>query len=126
MLEPQITEQAYSDPMTKARKSPDTNRQEELIPTIDALRAEIRVLREAIDALRDEVQYLVRNPDIPAWRPAPDRLQLTSIPLDPAAPDFGQRVNAVPAEQVDALRAGATGPAQEPRGTDEAAQRELF
>lgn len=65
---------------------------EELLDAVQALADEVRVLRQALDEFREEVQYAVRN-----LIETPGALQharpLTSMPIDPAAPDFAARVN---------------------------------
>jgi hypothetical protein len=65
---------------------------EELLDAVQALTDEVRVLRHAVDELREEIQYAVRN-----LIDMPEVMQharpLTSMPIDPAAPDFAERVN---------------------------------
>jgi hypothetical protein len=68
---------------------------------VSNLRDEINVLRQAIDELRDDVMWAVRN----ALAPHEPPFQLTSMPLNPTAPGFGERINAIrpsdlPAEAV--------------------------
>ena len=67
------------------------NRQQ-LLDALGTLAEEVRVLREAVDELREEVRYGVRNlldPDTSAGQPR----RITSMPADPVAPDFADRVN---------------------------------
>jgi cell division septum initiation protein DivIVA len=66
---------------------------EEIVASIEALTEEVEVLRDAIDELREELQWAVRNE-----RP----LRITSMSADPCAKDF--RINAVPKETIDRLR----------------------
>ena len=47
--------------MANRRNSVDGNPDEMLIASIDALRDEVRVLRDVVDELREELQYLVRH-----------------------------------------------------------------
>jgi len=93
-------------------KSPNTihigeSQAEHLIGSILQLRDEVHVLREAIDELREELQYLVRNPDHSAAREQLPRLRVTSLASDPTAEDFGERINVVPKEKLDELRENA-------------------
>jgi len=91
---------------------------------IRCLREEVRVLRESIDEFREAFEHAVRN--LPEQLPPP--LRVWSMPADPTAPDFGERINAVPPEQMAALRASL----QNPVGTNTAqpkpigGQRRLF
>jgi hypothetical protein len=68
---------------------------ESLTSEVGRLADEVRVLRDAIDDLRIELEYVTQNREPP---PAP--FQLTSMPLDPTAPDFHDRVNAVKARDI--------------------------
>jgi len=81
---------------------------EDLTAEMQTLRAEVRVLWEAIDELRDALEHALRNP--PETLPPPFRLW--SMPLDPTAPDFAGQLNAVPPEVISRLRGEATGPAE--------------
>lgn len=73
----------------------------ELAEEVRQLRAEVRVLWDIIDELRDSMEHAIRN--LPDQLPPP--LQILSLPSDPTADDFGERINAVPAEQLARLRA---------------------
>ena len=96
-----------------------------LIESIDRLRQEVEVLRIVVDELREELQYVVRNPGESRVTETIERLRVTSLPLDPAAEDFEQQVNAVPEETVAELRtAGET--AQENKQRPATSQRGLF
>ncbi len=89
------------------RKSPDSGTEtphedlETLTEELRSLREEVRVLRESIDEFREAFEHTVRN--LPDQLPPP--LRIWSLPADPTAPDFGERINAVPPEQMEALRA---------------------
>ncbi|MDA1049829.1 MAG: hypothetical protein O3C40_05050 [Planctomycetota bacterium] len=107
------------------KRSIDGEADSELIESIDSLREQVEVLRNAVDELREELQYLVRNPGETRVAETIERLRVTSLPLDPATDDFGQRVNAVPDETVAELRTtGET--AQEKRQGPATSQRGLF
>jgi hypothetical protein len=109
--------------MAGRRRSLDDHDDSALIESIDSLQQEIRVLRDAVDELRIELQYVVRNPQEVGDIDPIERLRVTSLPLDPAASDFGERVNAVSEQAVAELRVSAetakkqmTGPATNQRG----------
>ena len=105
------------------KRAIDGEAHSELIESIDALRDEVEVLRNAVDELREELQYLVRNPGESRASEPVEPLRVTSLPLDPAADGFGQQVNTVPEETVAELRTAAVtdqekkqGPATNQRG----------
>ena len=65
-----------------------------LTDEIVLLRQEVEVLRNVLDEVRDSLQWTIRNGVLPnhdVIKP----LHITSLPLDPAADDFHERVNAV-------------------------------
>jgi hypothetical protein len=99
---------------------------EQLTQVVDELRAlrdETRVLWEAIDELREWADHTLRNPPEP---PSPP-LRIWSLASDPTAEDFGQRINAIPPEQMDALRQSLTPSAgEQPAATSTSQQRDLF
>jgi hypothetical protein len=72
------------------------------------LRDEMHVLREAVDELREQLEYALRNaaPKQDAWLPT---RAITSFPVDPTAPDWAARVNSIdsasmpPPSPADAL-----------------------
>lgn len=89
---------------TKSGPESDTT----IAAAIDRLTEEVRVLRQAVDELRQEVQWGVRNAlDPPHERPPVRRI--TSMPLDPCAEDFAERVNALaPADLPPDVRQGTS------------------
>lgn len=88
-----------------SRENVTEERIEELEDRIDRLQDTMQVLIDTIDELRVELVHALRNlPD----RLAPP-LHIHSLPLDPTASDFGDRVNAIPQEVMDRLRAEAAG-----------------
>lgn len=96
-------------PMAK-RAAPPASREkvteeriEELEDRIDRLQETMQVLIDSIDELRVELVHTLRN--LPDRLPPP--LHIHSLPLDPTASDFGDRVNAIPQEVMDRLRAEA-------------------
>jgi hypothetical protein len=77
------------------------------------LAEELRTLRDAIDEIREELQWANRNADDLPGHPL-HSFRLRSMPTDPAAPDWAERVNAVPPEAI-AAAATTNSPEPEPR-----------
>jgi len=90
---------------TPARENVTEERIEELEDRIDRLQETMQVLIDAIDGLRVDLVHTLRN--LPDRLPAP--LHIHSLPLDPTASDFGERMNAIPPEVMDRLRAEVAG-----------------
>ena len=65
--------------------------------TVRELTQEARVLRDSIDDARQEIEWIVRNMQRPAWAPTPS---ITSMPKDPLAEDFHERVNRFTAKDL--------------------------
>lgn len=73
-----------------------------LTDAVQRLHEELARLRSAIDELRDELQFAVA---VQSCLPRTDPpLRITSLPKDPAAANFFDRINAVSAEQIEAMR----------------------
>ena len=85
--------------MGKARKAAAPEQNDDLVDAVRDLTAEVRVLRDAIDELREEVQYAANNLFDPREPPLPHR-RITSMPKDPLADDFGERINAYTPEDL--------------------------
>jgi len=102
--------------MAADRRDVSGDQVESMTAEVSRLADEVRVLRDAINDLREELQYAVRNN-----KPLPPPLHITSMPLDPTTPDFHQRVNAVPTEQIKAMRRSLADESPSP-----VQQRELF
>lgn len=91
-----------------AKKQPGEGQSDQsLIECTDRLREEVQVLHNAVDELREELQYMVRNPGENHGAEKIERLRISSLPLDPAADDFDDRVNSVPEVSVAELRTAA-------------------
>jgi len=89
--------------MTNRSTPPEYDPQDELAETLDELREQLALLRESIHQLRGDMHLLTGRPrDV---EPRRSVLRITSLPKDPTAPNFFRRINAVPAEQLDAMRA---------------------
>ena len=94
--------------MARIRKEPGTGgdlREEiqTLTREVHALREEVEVLRICIDEFREDLIHSLRTRS----EPLPPLLHIHSLPLDPSAPDFDERINAVSPEQIEQLRAEA-------------------
>lgn len=59
----------------------------------EAITEEIKIIRETIDRLQDDVDWAINNREEFRRAPTPPCTRLTSIPLDPCAADFGERIN---------------------------------
>ncbi len=66
---------------------------EELTQTVNSLVEQVRILRQAVDEIGDELGWAIRN-RFRDQLPSPPFV-LNSFPLDPLADDFAERVNAV-------------------------------
>ena len=81
----------------------------ELLSAIRELAAQVQVLRQTVDDVREELHWANNN--------AQARLgfgrtrRITSVPLDPAASDWSAGVNRVQPETVKQLRSEAASPA---------------
>ena len=75
------------------------NREETVAAALHRLADEVQLLRMALDELREDFQWAVCNPTETG-----PRVRITSVAADPMAPDFGERINAIPAEELDRLR----------------------
>jgi len=104
-------------------RPPDTFDADELISAVHELRDELRVVRQVIDELREVVDYLSRNPVDDRWRMT-GNLPVSSMPADPCADDFGDRLNAVPSEQREAMRQELSGAISHSATAE--SQRDLF
>lgn len=58
---------------------------------LDRLSDELTVLRDVLDEIRSELQWANRNREDGPWKPAP--VHITSMPRDPTAPDWAERLN---------------------------------
>jgi|GEM_PF-4422909 len=77
------------------------DRIEQLSEVVSQLTGELQVLVNALDELREEVQWANRNSADPALSQGPS-FRLTSLPLDPCARDW--QVNRVDEATVKKLR----------------------
>jgi hypothetical protein len=75
-------------------------RAQELEHRMERLQETMATLIAAIDELREDLVHALRN--LPDRLPPP--MQVWSLPSDPTAPDFGDRINAVPLAVMEQLR----------------------
>lgn len=82
----------------------------ELTASVEKLIQEVRVLRDTIDELREDLRWAINNRD--EFRCQPRHVvHITSIPLDPLAKDFGKRVNRFSAKDLPDESAQPSAPA---------------
>ena len=84
-----------------ARSSSQATAESELLSAVQMLIEEVKVLREVVDELREEVQW--GNHNFHANDPLPSHRRIRSCSLDPTSPDF--TVNSVDDTTVEKLRA---------------------
>ncbi|MEX2186049.1 MAG: hypothetical protein WD875_04610 [Pirellulales bacterium] len=110
---------AFKQYFRRANKIADEDSQElagsvqDLASVVEKLNDEVETLRQAVDDLRaeliDELRKLRDALPVPASNPP---YRLTSMPQDPCAEDFGERVNAFDASVFDRRPAADSPPAQ--------------
>lgn len=83
------------------RRADDDGNESALQDVIELLSAEVHTLRIAVDELREELVHELRQLR-DHQQETPRRFRLTSMPLDPASPDFHRQVNALDASVFDA------------------------
>jgi hypothetical protein len=66
---------------------------------IERVADELRVIREVMDECREHFEWAVNNDRL---RCPPTVMHVTSLPKDPLAPDFGERINACTAADLPA------------------------
>lgn len=82
------------------RESSTDDRVQELEERMQRLQETMEVLIGSIDEFRDDLVHTLRN--LPDQLPPP--VHIHSLPLDPTAPDFGERINVIPQEVMARLR----------------------
>jgi hypothetical protein len=88
-----------------------------LIDAVETVAEQLQVLREVIDEIREEFQWAIRNDRL---RCPGQVVHVTSMPADPCAEDWAERVNRLTAEDLPSDDASA-----EPRA-ESSGQRSLF
>lgn len=109
-------------PVTKSPNTqPLAEEVRELRDAVTRLSDEVAVLRSVLDEVRDELGWVCNNRE--EFRCPHPVMHITSMPLDPLAPDFGERVNKYSAKDLAELSSTDT-PAPPTRG--DPSQRDLF
>ena len=107
---------------TRDREAPPaTDEIHELRSAVERLADEVRVLRQVLDDIRDDFAWALNNAE--KFRYVPGIHPLTSMPKDPLAPDFGERINRFAAKDLPPDQ-GASG--TEPVAADAPRQDNLF
>lgn len=101
------TDKSASVPRTAA----SADQVERLIEAVEDAAAQLRVLRDVLDEVREDFQYAVRNGK---FQSPPAVFHLTSMPVDPLAPDFGARLNCVKPEDLPKSEQPVEPPSPEP------------
>lgn len=91
-----------------------------LTDQVKQLTDQVQVLWNAIDDVRQEFEWAVRNDKMSSPRPV---MHITSMPKDPCAPDFGARINKYTPQNAPEMFA-VPPPVAEEQASGE--QRELF
>ncbi len=76
--------------MTRSRSQ--TKSDDSIADSLDLLREELAVVRQVLDEIREELEWANRNRSEPDPAPLMPR-RITSMPLDPCAPDWAERLN---------------------------------
>jgi hypothetical protein len=100
----------------------DMDALERIAEAVEKLAGEVEILRGIIDRLQDDFSWALNNDafrreEFPRERGSP--LHITSMPLDPLAPDWHDRVNRYRAEDL-------TDEEDEHDESEESVQRDLF
>src|SRR5437773_11660783 len=90
---------------TKEAEKPakDTDGLERIAQTVEKLAGEVEILRGIIDRLRDDFTWALNNDAFgreDLHRESGPPLHITSMPLDPLAPDWHERVNRFRPEDI--------------------------
>lgn len=78
---------------------------------IQRMGEELRVVRQVLDEILDELQWANRN-DRDHDRPVAPLRRITSMPLDPAATDWAERLNRFSAADLPAAEESKPAPRQ--------------
>jgi hypothetical protein len=87
-----------SRPGSPCEKQSDSD--EDLAEAVNRLADEVQLLRMAVDEYHEDLMWAVLNDKFTAPCPPRDR-RIVSIPADPAAEDFAQRVNCAKPSDVE-------------------------
>jgi hypothetical protein len=108
-----------------AKGTKDTDVLERIAEAVEKLVGEVEILRAIIDRLQDDFAWALNND---AFRGSSLRcersppIHITSVPRDPLAPDWHERVNRFRPEDFD----DEVHESQSDKEIDESVQRDLF
>lgn len=99
-----------------------------LIEAVETVGNQLEVLRQVLDEVREEFQWAVRNGQLVS---PPSITHVTSMPRDPCAPDWAERLNRLTPEDLPAAELGpaapnTSAPAAPPRAGEKPEQGELW
>ena len=79
---------------------------ERLVETVERLEGELRFIRETLDRIQDDFEWNLNNAPArqDSWLPASPPFRITSLPREPLAPEFRERINKVTQDEQNALR----------------------
>jgi hypothetical protein len=83
--------------MTRNRSHTDA--EDSIASSLDRLREELTVVRQVLDDIREELEWANRNRSEPTPSPLLPR-RITSMPLDPCAADWAERLNRYSAADI--------------------------
>jgi len=75
----------------------------DLTQAVISLSEQVRVLRQAVDEIGDELGWAIRNRVVFVEPIDATARRIRSMPLDPTAPDFHERVNAIDPDRIGGI-----------------------
>ena len=88
-----------SSPRTRIRSPTDS--EDSTTDVLERLREELTVVRQRLEEIYDELEWAIQNCEETDHLTTTPR-RITSLPLDPCAPDWAERVNRVSAADLPA------------------------
>lgn len=85
-----------------ALQTDDGSQLKRLIDAVEAVAGQLHVLRQVLDEIREEVQWAIRNDRL---RCPPHVCRVTSMPADPLAPEWAERLNELTPTDLPAVEA---------------------
>lgn len=103
-----------------------TDQVEKLNGLLDTMDDRMRVLTAAVDDIRQEFEYAVRSGTVGRGREPRHEMRITSMPKDPLADDFGNKVNRHSANDLPPAPTEDGRPEDNGAASEDARQGELF
>ena len=105
---------AAPDAPTEEQLGQLTTAVESLTHQVETLAGHLEIIQQVLDEIRVDFQWAVRNDRFGTghadeWRPV---THVTSMPKDPCAPDFGERLNRYTAKDIPAETSVSTTPSE--------------